>query len=68
MSEIPFINIEDVKRLHLEPGDALVLKVAQGTTVGTCERLKAALFKAFPDHTTVVMTHDLDLAVVERAA
>jgi hypothetical protein len=58
------IQIEDVKRLRLAPGDVLVLKLAKDLRHKDVEHLQAEMRRTFPDHTVVVLAPDTDLVVV----
>lgn len=62
------ITLEEVKRLHLNPGDALVLRVPDDISPEARLWLTEQMKAAFPDHRTVVLTEGFTLEVVEAAA
>jgi hypothetical protein len=57
------ITLEDVKRLRLEPGDHLVIRVTRGTSFEALEHMQELLMARFGDRVTV-MTDDCDMTVV----
>lgn len=59
------IEVEDVQRLHLEPGDTLVFKVRRDLTPEQAERIREVAKQALPDHRFLVLTEGIDLQVVE---
>ena len=58
------IEIEEVRRLRLDPGDILVLKAPNVLTAEQCEEIRKQLEGEFPDNRVLVMTADFDLEVV----
>lgn len=62
------IDLESVKRLHLEPGDTLVLTVSDAVDDATIASLSVEMKAAFPAHKTVVLSPELDLKVVSAPA
>jgi hypothetical protein len=62
----PRITLEDVKRLRLDEGDTLVLRLLdRHPAPELITHLSAAMRDAFPDHKTVVLTAGAELEVVE---
>lgn len=62
------ITIEEVKRLHLEDGDTLVLRVGMGLDADSIKYLTEQMREAFPDHRVAVLQGDMDLEVVGAPA
>lgn len=62
------MDIEDVKRLKLAPGDVLVLRTGPGTTAEKARVIADQLAPVFPDNKVVTMSNDVELAVVEPVA
>lgn len=60
--------IEDVKRLHLEPGDTLVLRIPDQTPLDEVGRMAEQMAAAFPEHKTVILGRGLELDVVSEPA
>lgn len=58
------ITLEDVKRLTLQPGDTLVLKVSEYLSEAELAAYSQSMAEAFPDHRTVVLDAESDLRVV----
>jgi hypothetical protein len=58
------ITLEDVKRLRLEPGDTLVLRLGHFLPADVVAHLQAQMKAAFPNHRTVVLADDMELEVV----
>jgi hypothetical protein len=57
------IEIEDVKRLHLNPGDVLVVKLSQSADLGY---VRDILKRIFPDNEVLLADQDVELTVVEK--
>jgi hypothetical protein len=57
------IEIEDVKRLHLNPGDVLVVKLSQSADHGYARDI---LKRIFPDNEVLLADQDVELTVVEK--
>lgn len=60
---MPKVTIDDVKRLRLEPGDTLVLRM-DAHSEEVVERFTGEMRTAFPGHRTVVLGKGVDLEVV----
>lgn len=58
------MEIEDVRRLTLAPGDTLVLRVEDFLDRDEIDALKAQMDESFPGHQTLVLCGGCDLAVV----
>jgi hypothetical protein len=59
------IDIEDVKRLHLQPGDTLVLRLADTwPDDDTAAEFSKHFTDAFPGHKVVILGPGADLEVV----
>ena len=61
-------TIEDVKRLHLNPGDTLVLHLAGDPTAESIEGLAERLRREFPDNRVLVLTEGAKVEVLEAGA
>lgn len=59
------IDIEDIKRVHLNPGDVLVIQVDKPISSATHKRIKELLHDVWPDNKAVVLDAGIDLEVVE---
>lgn len=66
MSEQPEVRIEleHLKRVHLEPGDILVVQVPLDLSEEHAARLKGSLSRAFPGHEIGILTGGGQLGVV----
>lgn len=58
------VDLEDVKRLTLDPGDTLVLRVPE-LTMETLHHLTGLLKGVFPDNRVLVLPAGFELEVVE---
>lgn len=59
------LTIADVRRLRLNPGDTLVLRV-RDLTPDVAEHCVEMLRSTFPDNRALVLDPDADIGVVER--
>jgi hypothetical protein len=57
-------QIEDIRRLHLDPGDVIVLKVQHPLTQAQADRMVQRMRAVLPGHKCLVLDHDVDLTVV----
>jgi hypothetical protein len=63
---MPTIDIEDVKRLHVKPGDVLLVTVPQGTTERQIQEIKNAFETNLPVR-ALVKTAGIEVEVVGEA-
>jgi hypothetical protein len=66
VTELP--PILDVERLHLEPGDVLVVHVAGNITTEQGERVRVAVEELITPHRALVVSDAITFAVVEVGA
>jgi len=59
--ELRFVG--DVQKLHLAPGDALVITTERSLSSETANRLIASVQSKFPGHKVIVMSDGLKLSV-----
>lgn len=63
------MDISEVKVMHLQPGDTLVVRTEQPLSVDTCERLKEYLSSVLPDGVKcLVLEKGIDLEIVRAEA
>lgn len=61
------LKVQDVKRLHLEPGDKVVLRLATGfDSAAAIEGIEEQLRAIFPENRVIVFTDDHEFSVVRR--
>lgn len=60
----PPIELEDVKRLALRPGDVLVVRSSRPLTWEQMDDARALLQRNFPDHEVIVLGQGIDLEVM----
>jgi hypothetical protein len=58
------IPIEDLKRVHLKPGDVLVVRLQRPAPINEKLRLKKELSETFPDNKVLIVEHGLELCVI----
>ena len=59
------IELEDVRRLRLDPGDILVVRMPEHVTKEQVADVTELLKHHLPDHKVLAIGHDVDLGVVE---
>lgn len=66
MSQERTIEIEDLKRVCLDPGDTLLVRISPSWKIPdeTIAKIKRILGDAFPDNEVLVLTLDAELAIV----
>lgn len=62
------LKVQDLKRLRLEPGDKVVLRLAAGldASSGAIDGIEEQLRTIFPDNQVIVLADDHDFTVVRR--
>jgi hypothetical protein len=58
------IQVADLKRVRLEPGDILVVQVAGDLSDAQAAQLKEGISKAFPGHEVGILTGGAQLSVM----
>ncbi len=58
------IQIEDVKKLQLEPGDILVIRIPRQYAAPALERLRQRVCELIPDHKVLVLGSEVDLEIL----
>lgn len=58
------IKISDLSRVALEPGDVLVLRTPFSVDKATQAEIRADLAEYFPGHKVIIMSNNVELAVV----
>lgn len=63
------LKVQDVKRLHLEPGDKVVLRLAPGFggSLAFVESIEKQLRGIFPDNKVILLTEDHEFTVVRNS-
>lgn len=64
MTAAELVDVAEVERLRLRPGDTLVVKVPYWMNVDEYAQLSENMTKAFPDTKIVVLERGADLAVL----
>lgn len=59
------IEIEDIKRIHLNKGDVLKVKVDNNTSSRDCGVLYEMLSNIFPNNKILIVTGNIEFEVVE---
>jgi hypothetical protein len=65
--DAPRIELEDVKRLRLNPGDTLVITASRSLNLDEASRIREVVRDAFPGHKCLILAPDFSLEVVESA-
>lgn len=60
------IEIDDIKRLQVKPGDVLLVTVPEHTTRQIAEIIKERFADHLPDVKVIVMTAGIEVGVVSR--
>jgi hypothetical protein len=61
------IDLQDIQRLRLEPGDVLVLRMPDRLTAAAVEHLANTMQDAIPGHKVIVLEKGAQLEVVSGA-
>ena len=61
------IEVRDLARVHLNPGDVLAVRPEHPISQDRTQQIKAALEDVFPDN-QIIITTGLDLAVITTEA
>lgn len=59
-------QIEDLKRLRLEDGDTLVLRLAEPLTMDAYDHVMRSLKGRFPNNEVLILERDTTLAVMGK--
>lgn len=62
----PLSEIGEVKRIQLQPGDVLVVKLKKEFTQVAMARIIDCVRDTFPGHKIVFVENDIDLTIVSR--
>lgn len=68
MTAAELLDVAEVERLALKPGDVLVLKCPQHLTIEEFEEISARFKEMFPDTKCLVLEGGIDVAVLRAEA